>query len=195
MKAKSRKQKLIVTLSLTALVGAVAAFGTLAAFTDQTTNTGNNITSGTVKIDQHAGATTLYTLTNQKPGDSTQKCVRVNYTGSLAASVKLFVSTVTSGTQYNITVERGSGLTTLDSTMSCAGFSSASTAYAAGALGSFPTTYASGVDGKAAGAAWSNTDSIDYRFTITQNDDATVGSHRTATTSTAHTFTWEARNN
>jgi len=175
---------------LSALVG----LGTYSAFTATTTNSGNNISSGTVKIDQHSGATTLYNVTNQKPGDATTKCLRVTYSGSITASaVKLYASAgITNGTQYNLEVDRGTGLTTLDGTMSCAGFTQTSVAYN-GNLGTLGSTYATGVDGKAAAATWATNDAIDYRFIITQNDDTTANAHTSVLTSGTHSFTWEAR--
>ena len=189
-------RRILLTVLVLGTVGSVAGFGAYSAFTATTTNAGNTITAGTVEISQHAGAATLYSLTNQGPGASTTKCVRVTYTGSLAASVKLYVSAgVTNGTVFNLQVERGSGLTTLDNTMSCAGFTASSTAYATAAIGSLGTTYAGGVDGKAGAAAWATNDSIDYRFTISIVDDATPNAHTSALSTAAHTFTWEARNN
>ncbi len=189
-----RKRRILLTLLILGLLGSLTAFGTYSAFTATTSNTGNTISAGSVKIDQHTGATTLYNRTNQKPGDSYAACVRVSYTGSLTAAVKLYVSSgITNGALYNLTVERGSGLTTLDGTMSCAGFTPTSTAYS-GQLGSFATTYAGGYDGKSGGATWATNDNVDYRFTITQNDDTTPNAHTSALSSGAHTFTWEARN-
>ena len=194
-RGSTKTRKVLRTAVVLGLLSTVAGLGVFAAFTATTANSGNTISSGTVEISQHAGAVTLYNVTNQKPGDATAKCVRISYTGSLAASVKLYVSSgITNGTFFNLKVERGSGMTTLDGTMSCAGFTSSSTPYD-GALGSFGTTYAGGVDGKAAAAAWAQNDTVDYRFTITQNDDATANAHTTASSSGAHTFTWEARNN
>jgi hypothetical protein len=185
-------------LLLTALVvgglSAAVGLGTYSAFTATTANAGNNISSGTVKIDQHSGATTLYNVTNQKPGDTTAKCLRVTYSGSLTASaVKLYASAGITGTgQYNLQIERGSGLSTLNGTMSCAGFSSTSTAYN-GDLAALGSTYGTGVDGKAAAATWATNDTVDYRFTISQNDDTTANAHTSVVTSGSHTFTWEAR--
>src|SRR3954447_15991516 len=191
MRTDSRKRIILLTIAVRVMLVALIAVGSFAAFTATTTNTGNNISSGTVAISQHAGATTLYNITNQKPGQSTQKCIRVTYTGSLQSNVELYVSSgITNGTLYNIQVERGSGLTTLDGTMSCAGFTPTTTAFTAGALGTFPTSYATGVDGKPAAAAWNTNDSVDYRFTITQNDDATANAHTTALSSGTHSFTW-----
>lgn len=195
MNGMSTRRKLLVTLGVAALMG-LGVFGTFAAFTATSANSGNQIDSGTVKIDDDSGAVTeLYNRTNQKPGDSYSACLRIKYNGSLAAAVKLYVSSgVTNGSLYNLQVERGSGLTTVDGTRSCAGFSSASTAYN-GALGSFGSSWAAGVDGKAAAAAWAQNDTVDYRFTITQNDDATANAHTAVTSSGSHSFTWEARSN
>jgi hypothetical protein len=194
-KEQGKARKLLLTILVLGGLGAVGGLGAYSAFTATTDNSGNSISSGTVVISQHSGATTLYNVSNQKPGDSTAKCVRVTYAGSLGASVKLYVSSgITNGTMFNLKVERGSGMTTLDNTMSCAGFTASSTPYD-GALGSFPTTYGTGIDVKAAAAAWGQNDSVDYRFTITQNDDTTANAHTSVTSSGAHTFTWEARNN
>ena len=187
-------RKLLLTALVVGGLSALVGLGTYSAFTATTTNSGNNISSGTVKIDQHSGATTLYNVTNQKPGDSTAKCLRVTYSGSLTASaVKLYASAGITGTgQYNLQIERGSGLTTLNGTMSCAGFTSTSTAYN-GDLAALGSSYGTGVDGKAAAATWAPSDSVDYRFTITQNDDTTANAHTSVVTSGAHSFTWEAR--
>ena len=189
-----RTRKFLLTALVVGGLSALVGLGTYSAFTATTTNSGNNISSGTVKIDQHTGAVTLYNVTNQKPGDATTKCLRISYTGSLTATaVKLYASAgITNGTQFNLQIERGSGLSTLDGTMSCAGFSSSSTAYN-GNLGSLGATYAGGVDGKASAATWATNDTVDYRFTITQNDDTTPNAHTTVTSSGSHTFTWEAR--
>jgi hypothetical protein len=190
-----RQRKLLLSLLVLGAVGIVASLGAYSAFTATTTNSGNTITAGTVAINQHAGATTLYSATNQAPGASVVKCVRVQYTGSLAASVKLYASAgITNGTAFNLQVERGSGLTSPDATMNCAGFTSSSVAYN-GALGSLGTTYAGGEDGKAGGSAWNQNDAVDYRFTITVVDDSTPNARTSALTSNAHSFTWEARNN
>ena len=185
-------RKSLLTLLAVGGLGAAAGLGTF-AFSATTTNSGNNISSGTVKIDQHTGATTLYSATNRGPGQTTQGCVRVTYSGSLTANtVKLYVSSgITNGANYNLQVERGSGLTTLDNTMSCAGFTASSTAFN-GTLDTVPTT-AAGLDGKASAATWATNDSIDYRFTISVVDDPTPNAHTTPNGSGNHTFTWEAR--
>jgi hypothetical protein len=192
-KAGNKLRKTLLTLLAVGGLGAVTGLGTFSAFSATTTNSGNNVSSGTVKIDQHTGATTLYSATNKGPGQTVQGCVRVTYSGSLTASaVKLYTSSgITNGANYNLQIERGSGLTTLDGTMSCAGFTSSSTAFN-NTLNNMPTTYAAGIDGKSAAATWATSDSIDYRFTISVVDDPTANAHTTANASGNHTFTWEA---
>jgi predicted ribosomally synthesized peptide with SipW-like signal peptide len=185
---QQHKRKGLLTLGIVAVVAGVTSMGAFAAFTATTENTGNQIRSGTVKIDQHAGATTLYDVADQKPGDSTASCVRVTYAGSLDAAVTLDVSGgITDGSLYNLKIERGSGLSAPAADMNCSGFTATSTAYD-GDLGGF-----SGTDGKAGAADWLENDSVDYRFTISQKDDPTVNAHTTVTSSGAHTFTWEAQ--
>jgi hypothetical protein len=190
-----RTRKLLLSLLVVGAVGSVAAWGVFAAFTATTTNSGNTITAGTVTIGQHAGATTLYSASNQGPGATTVGCVRVTYTGSLASSVRLYASAAPSnGDAFNLTVERGSGLSSPDNTMNCTGFSASSTAFN-GTLDTFAATYAGGIDGKAAGAAWAENDAVDYRFTIEVVDDPTPNAHSASVGTGAHSFTWEARNN
>ena len=191
----TRLRRLVFAALLLGVVGSIAGYGVFSAFTATTTNTGNSYAAGTVVISQHTGATTLYTGTNKGPGSTTTGCVRITDGGTLAASVELYASAgITNGSNFNLKVERGSGLTTLDNTMSCAGFTASSTAYD-GPLGSFPTAYAGGIDGKASNGAWAQNDSVDYRFTISVVDDTTPNAHTAAVGTGSHTFTWEARNN
>jgi hypothetical protein len=194
-KSSSKLRKALLTALAVGGLGAVSGLATFSAFSATTTNSGNSITSGTVKIDQHTGATTLYVGANKGPGQTVQGCVRVAYSGSLTASaVKLYASSgITNGSNYNLKIERGSGLTTLDNSMSCAGFSASSTAFD-NTLDQLPTSYSpSGIDGKASGATWAQNDTVDYKFTISVLDDPTPNAHTTSNSSGSHTFTWEAR--
>ena len=189
---KSMTKKLLLTVVVLALVASAVGYGTYSAFTATTTNSGNSFATGTVIISQHAGSTTLYSGTDKKPGDSAVACVRVTYTGSITAAVKLYTSSgITNGSVFNLKIERGSGLSSPDNTMNCTGFTASSTAYDS-ALGSFGTSYGTGVTGKASGN-WATNDSVDYRFTISVNDDATANAHTSATSTGSHSFTWEAQ--
>jgi hypothetical protein len=196
------RRKIFVTAALVAALAAIGGFGAFSAFTATTQNDNNTIQSGSVSISDSdsvgGSAGVLYSATNQKPGSANgpaARCIRVTYNGSLAAAVKLYRGSVTNGDQFNLTVERGSGLTSANNTMSCAGFTASSTAYS-GTLAGFPSSYASStVDGKAAGAAWNSGDSVDYRFTIYAIDDTTANAHTSALRTGNHSIFWEAQNN
>ncbi|HEY7454698.1 MAG TPA: hypothetical protein VH683_09040 [Thermoleophilaceae bacterium] len=197
-KDSGSKRRIFITVAVLALMAGVAVFTTSAAFTATTSNPGNTIEAGTVAIgDSDAGTGQLYNALNQKPGSGngpTAACIRVTYSGSLASAVKLYRSAVTNGSAFRLTVERGSGLSAPAANMNCSGFTASSTAFD-NTLDQFPTTYAGGVDGKAAGAAWSSGQSVDYRFTIYTVDDSTPNAHTSAMDTGAHSFTWEAQNN
>jgi hypothetical protein len=189
----STARKILLTVLIVGITGSLAAFGVFSAYSATTTNNNNSYASGSVSIADNDAGSFLYQATNQAPGQSTQSCIRVTYTGSLASSVKLYLgSAVTNGAAFTLTVDRGTVVA--PSFPSCAGFTATSTAYT-GTLGAFPTNYAAGVDGKPAGAPWATNDSVDYRFTITPVDDPTANAHASALATGAHTYVWEARNN
>jgi hypothetical protein len=196
---EGRKLKVFLTVAVLALMAGVAVFTTSAAFTATSSNPGNLIEAGTVSIgDSDAGTGKLYNALAQKPGAGngpTAACIRVTYSGSLASSVKLYRSAVTNGAQFHLTVERGgNSLTAPGSDMNCTGFSASSTAFD-GTLDTLGTDFSSGTPGKAAGAAWSSGQSVDYRFTIYPVDDSTPNAHTSAVDTSSHSFTWEAQNN
>jgi hypothetical protein len=196
---QGRKRRIFITVAVLALMAGVAVFTTSAAFTATTSNPGNQIEAGTVAIgDSDAGTGELYDALAQRPGAGNRPaaaCIRVTYSGSLASAVKLYRSAVANGDEFRLTVERGgTSLTAPAADMNCTGFVAASTAFD-NTLDLFPATYAAGVDGKAAGAAWTSGQSVDYRFTVYPVDDSTPNAHTTAVGTGAHSFTWEAQNN
>jgi len=196
--SQGRKARIFLTVAVLAVMAGVAVFTTSAAFTATTSNPGNQIEAGTVAIgDSDAGTGALYNALNQKPGSGngpTAACIRVTYSGSLASAVKLYSSAVSNGSNFRLKVERGDSLTAPAANMNCTGFNPTSVPFDAN-LNTFPTTYAAGIDGKAAAAAWNTGDTVDYRFTIYTVDDPTPNAHTTAKDSGAHSFTWEAQNN
>jgi hypothetical protein len=191
-----KKRKLLLTLLIVGVLGSVTAFGTYSAFTATTTNSGNSFAAGTVAIQDDSGlATALFSLTNQAPGTTTQKCIRIKYTGSLASTVHMYIPSVSNGSSFQIQVERGSGLSNLGTRGDCTGFSSSSTAFSTADLSTFPTAYTGGLAGKAADGAWSQNDSVDYRISLSVKDDATANAHTSATSTGSFSVTWEARSN
>ena len=189
----SKTRKILLTVLIVGITGTMAALGVFSAYSATTSNDNNSYQTGSVSITDNDAGAFLYQATNQAPGTSTVSCIKVTYTGSLASSVKLYLNgAVTNGGAFNLTVERGSGLTTFGS--ACTGFTPSSTPYN-GTLGAFPTTYVAGIDGKAGGAAWNQNDVVDYRFTISPVDDPTANAHTSTMSSGSHSYVWEARNN
>src|SRR4051812_24086658 len=187
-----KKRKLLLTLVIVGVLGSVAAFGTYSAFTATTTNSGNSFAAGTVAIQDDSGlATALFSVTNQAPGQTTQKCIRIKYTGTLASTVHMYIPSTSNGNSFQVQVERGSGLSNLATRGDCTGFAAGSTALATADLSTFPATYAAGLPGKAADAAWAANDSVDYRITLQPKDDPTVGAHTSAVSTGAFSVTWE----
>jgi hypothetical protein len=188
-------RKLSLTALIVGLVAGVAAVGAFSAYSETTSNTGNSFATGSVSIGDNDGSSAaLYSSSGRKPGDSVVSCIRVTYTGSLASNVKLYASGLTlpaNDTTFNLKVERG-GQTT-GSFPNCGDFAPTSAPYD-GPLAAFPTSYATGLDGKAAAATWATNNTVDYRFTITVNNDGTAGAHTAVVSSGSHDFTWEAQN-
>src|ERR1041385_2449442 len=83
---RSHLRKILLTMPVLGIAGALAGLGAYSAFTATTTNTGNSFASGTVAVSQHSGSTTLYSGSNKSPSDSTVACVRVTYTGTLPSA-------------------------------------------------------------------------------------------------------------
>jgi len=194
----SNRSKVLRTLLLLGIVACIAGAGVFSAFSSQTENPGNMITTGTVTIEDNDSGTALYSMSAAKPGESKTSCIKVTYKGSLSATVKLFTpSTIGAlGPYVNLKIEAG---TQTSSTFpSCTEFtpaSSGATVYE-GTLSAFATehnTYAAGITTNPASATkWETENSVVYRFTATVSAGA-PNSAQGATTG-SHAFTWEAQN-
>src|SRR5215218_9471615 len=107
----SNLRKILWSLLVVAALGGLAAFGAFSAFSDTTTNTGNSFAAGSVTIGNNA-VSPLYSVSNGKPGTaSTDHCIKIPYSGSLPASVKLYRSSLsgTLGTYLDLRVTKGTG--------------------------------------------------------------------------------------
>src|SRR5439155_26116660 len=127
--------------------GVVAGAGTFSAFSATTANSGNSFAAGTVVISDSDSGSTMLSLSNAKPTDTSTGFLTVTSTGSLTSNVHLYASLTGSvGTYLNLTVTRGSGT----SGVSCTSFSGDGTNYFgngagviySGLLSAYPTTYA-----------------------------------------------------
>ncbi len=169
------RSKLLFLSVLCAALG-LAGFGVYSAYTATTTNTGNSFASGTVSITDNDSSTAMLSLANAKPGDSDSSCVRVTYTGSLAANVHLYGASSGGLAPYlTLTITRGTDPS--PSFDSCTGFTPDATNYIGagagivyqGALSAFGTNWATGVVDPVTGSpeSWTLNEFHSYRYTIT----------------------------
>ena len=187
-----RLRKTLWSLVVIAALGGVAAFGVFSAFSDTTTNTGNQFAAGTVAIGNNA-TSPLYDVSNAKPGvASTDHCIKITYSGSLAATVKVYRSSLSGslGPYLNLTVTKGTG-----DQENCSDFTPAATGSGvySGTLSAFATDWSTGLalTNASGSSAWSNTNAVTYKFSAQVADDNAAKGLSTGT----HTFTWEAQNN
>ena len=189
--------KVLLSALCVGALGSLAAMGVFGAFSATTSNAGNTITAGTVAIADNDAGAAMYSLTSAKPGESVSRCIKVTYTGSIDADVRIYTtSTIGSLGQYvDLTITPGTQTTS--TFPSCTGF----TADSGGALytgtlqnfGNTKNSYATGVaDYPGSGTKWAASESVVYQVTATLQSSAPDTAQGLTTGS--HTFTWEARN-
>lgn len=188
----TKKYKILLTTLVVGVGAAVASFGIFAAFSSTTSNPGNSFAAGTVVIGDNDADSALYNVSNQKPGVTTTKCIKVTYTGSLDASVKLYASTVTAGGAYvNLTITSGTG-----GAADCSDFAADTTGATvySGTVKAFADTYkdwATGLaDNPLSATKWVKDNSVTYKFGVSVQDSNSAQGASTG----SHSFTWEAQN-
>jgi hypothetical protein len=182
------------------VIGLVAAAigGSYAAFFSTTASGANTFSVGTVNIGDNDAGAAMYSLSDQKPGDSVTKCVKVTYTGSLAATVKLYASAVDDvGNYVDLTITPGIGTSSFPD---CSGFTAdAGGPLYTGTLKAFAdarNSYANGLTDFPGTTAtkWVTNDSVVYQFTVALQDNNAANGGAAPLSTGSHTFTWEARN-
>jgi hypothetical protein len=151
------------------------------AFGGNAQNPASSWTAGTVAINDDDGAAVLFNSSGLVPGDTGTKCITVNYTGSLTANVKVFVSSLTGtlGPYLNMTLEQGNGGSFAD----CSGFVAETSVSAT--LSGLGTTYGTGFGTWApTGTGQSRTYRISWSLALDNN-----GANKTATA----TFTFQGQ--
>jgi predicted ribosomally synthesized peptide with SipW-like signal peptide len=184
-------KKILRSLVVLGVIGAIATAGAFSAFSSQTDNPGNQITAGTVDIQDNDANGALYNLAAAKPNDPKENCIEVTYTGSLASSVKLYRAPGALGglaPYANVKVEYGTQAS--PSFPSCSGFNASGTLYD-GDLTGFATTYGAGYAANpGSDGDWDNGEKLVYRVTVSIDDDANAEGLSTG----AHALRWEAQN-
>jgi hypothetical protein len=194
-------RRLVGMLALGALVVATAGGVTWAAFTATTGNAGDEIRSGTVKLDDNDSGSAVLALSAAEPGAADIGCIKVTSDGSLPATVRLYGTTSGSGLdQYlELKVTRGTYTPTEPGFDSCTNFQPDATDYLGlgagvvyeGTLQGYADDYAGGlVDPPSGGPeSWTNGESHVYKLEISlRHNLAAQGLNA------AQEFTWEARN-
>ena len=191
-------RKLAISALIVGITGVIAGAASWSAFSGTTSNSGNSFAAGTVSISDNDSGGTMLSLTNALPGASTTGCIKVSYSGSLSADVKLW-GTVSGalGPYLTLKVTRG----TDTGTFPTCSFTADTRDYIGqgagviynGNLSSYPSSYAAGLTDpeNATGGteSWTNPETHAYKLEVTlQNDSAAQGQSATAS------FTWEARN-
>ncbi len=195
----SNRSKVLRTLVLLGIVACIAGAGVFSAFSSSTDNPGNVVTAGTVAISDNDGGSALYKLEAAKPGDSKTSCIKVTYTGSLPATVKLFTpSTIGElGPYVNLKIEAGTATTsTFPECTGFTAFTTGGTLYE-GTLSAFAAErnkFENGVTTvpSASATKWQTNDSAVYRVTVTLSSSAPEAAQ--GKTTGAHIIRWEAQN-
>lgn len=155
-----------------------------AAFNSSTNNSGSSFAAGTVAVSDNDASTLLFDTTAMLPGDTKTTCVRVDYTGSVAGTIRMYGTSTGNLAQYlNLTLERGTGASGFNN---CTGFSSSATVYS-GTVSGFASSHSAYSNGAGSYAAATSSNQW-FRFIWTLQD------HNSAQSQTASaTYTWEAR--
>jgi predicted ribosomally synthesized peptide with SipW-like signal peptide len=199
----ARHRKILLTLLLIGATSALAGVGTFSAFSSTTTNSGNSFAAGTVFIDDNDAGSAMYTVSNQVPGTTVERCIKLTYGGTRAADVRLYTPTASVGTvadYVNLTVEKGTlaGNPAFPGCGAPGDFTAQGAPLYSGELDDFVTatnSYANGIPAfPGAQAQWNQNDTLVYRFQVTLQDDNNANGGATPLSTGSHAFTWEARN-
>lgn len=168
-----------------AFVSVLIMTSSRAAFVDTTDNTSNQFSAGTVVLTDDDAGSVLFNVNNLAPTQTRTNCIKVDYTGSLAANVHLYgAASGTLAPYLNVVIEVGAGGTYNN----CTGFTPGSTLYS-GTLSAFAASRTNYLNGLAGWNGATNPSSRTYRIAVTlQDDNAAQGLSASAD------FTWEAQN-
>jgi len=197
----TRVRKLALSALVVGAVGLVAGIGAFSSFSSVTSSASNAYVAGTVSLADNDAGSAMLSLANAKPGDASQSCIAITYTGTLDSAVKLYGSVSGSLGQYlTLTITRGTQ-TPATFGSACTGFAADATNYIgqgagvifSGNLSSFTaTSWSNGLADPAVGGGsetWSTSEVHVYKFAIAlQSSTAAQGLSGSAS------FTWEAQN-
>lgn len=140
--ARARRAVLPVAVPVGLVASLALTWGsTHAAFSASTGNVGNSWQTGSVVLADSDSGSALFTTDSAvspndsalKPGSTRSRCIRIDYTGSLAADIRMYVGTPASGATaldpyLVMSVERGADVTSTTTVPAdCTGFTANAT--------------------------------------------------------------------
>ena len=193
----SKTSRILRTFAVVGVVASLAALGVFSAFSSQTDNPGNEVEAGTVVLADNDAGSAAYNIQNAKPGDTDQACIRVSYTGSLDATVKLYTPSTIDvlGPHVNLEITPGTQVTP---NTDCTGFvADVGGAIFNNTLASFQGSHNSFGNGVAdnpgaVATKWVNGDAVVYRVKATLASNAPDSAQ--GDTTGEHIIRWEAQN-
>jgi hypothetical protein len=210
---RARRTVLPVAVPVGLVMSLAVTWGsTHAAFSASTGNAGNSWQTGSVVLGDSASGSALFTSASDsalKPGSTRSRCIRLDYTGDLAADIRMYVGTPAGGATtldpyLVMSVERGTDVTaTTTVTADCTGFTptasptflyntqqaDAPLADPSRTLSHLKAQHADHSSGLVVGAATAPNTYLTLRITYAVKDDNGAQNTRSSAT-----FTWEARN-
>lgn len=189
----STGRRILASLAVIGVAAVIVGGATFAAFSGTANNPGNTFQTGTVAIEDNDSGAAMFTVTSLSPNDTKSRCIKVTYTGTLGAGVRLYGSASGALAPYlGLVVTRGDDAS--PSFPSCTGFTADATDYTgdgpgvvySGPLSSYPASWAAGIADPV--GAWAGGEAHSYRFEVTLADDP-AGQGQSATAE----FDWEAR--
>ena len=181
------------------LLGSRLSLDAWATFTS-TSTVSTSFSSGTVTLVDNDGGTAMLSLPNAKPGDRDTACIKVTYTGSVPAGVRMYGTISGTGLDGYVDLAVTRGAISSGAFDSCASFTPDNYNYNfywpvgveyQGSLAAYPSTYGTGIlDLDTTGATEvSTTGEVHaYKFQVTVGDvSAAAGKDATVN------FTFEAR--
>lgn len=139
-------RKVLLSVLLLLCLTSAGALGTWAAFSATTTNPGNSFDSGTVIISDNDSGSAMFAVTGVVPGSTGNTCMKVSYTGSLEATIKVYAGNVsnTFSDDFTITIDKSDAGS--DDFQDCTGFAGGNVTNLVtdSTVGNLPTNYAGG---------------------------------------------------
>ncbi len=211
--SRARRTVLPVAVPVGLVMSLAVTWGsTHAAFTASTGNVGNSWQAGSVALDHSQRSSALFTTVDDGalgPGSSRSSCIRLDYTGSLPADIRMYAGTPSSGSDtldpyLVMSVERGADVTSTTTVAAdcTAGFTpatspalyntqqaSAPAADTTKTLAHLKTTHPDYQNGVVVSENTAPNTYLTLRITYAVKND-----NGAQNTQSSATFTWEARN-